>query len=247
MGSAAGPESVRPRETTVPIRGARRATAQTRTASAFTAPHATGWVTIDVTETVSLLERLKGTRNFRDVEVSPILVVARALCLALPRTPELNASWDEENQEIVHRNYVNLGIAVGSPQGPIVPNIKDANLLGLPELAGALGELSRTAQTGGTRPADLSGGSFTIADLDALGLDAATAILSPGESGLLTFGAIRRKPWVVTRNGRKTVAARDIMTLGLSSDHRVIDGEQASKLLTDVASILEDPEAALFV
>ncbi|HWM00157.1 MAG TPA: dihydrolipoamide acetyltransferase family protein [Nocardioidaceae bacterium] len=229
------------RETRIPVKGVRKMTAQAMVSSAFTAPHVTEWITIDATRTVRFVERLRTHREFRDVKVSPLLVVARAVCLAVRRTPEVNATWDEAAQEIVRKHYVNLGIAAATPRGLVVPNIKDADQLSLRELAGALGELTTTAREGKTQPGDMQGGSFTITNVGVFGVDAGTPIINPGESAILCMGAIRQQPWV--HKGR--IKARWVTQLALSFDHRIVDGEQGSRYLADVAAIVEDPATAL--
>jgi 2-oxoisovalerate dehydrogenase E2 component (dihydrolipoyl transacylase) len=229
------------REVRIPIKGVRKVTAQAMVASAFTAPHVTEWVTLDATRTMKMVERLRRHRDFRDVKVSPLLIVARAVCLAVRRTPEINATWEDATQEIVVKRYVNLGIAAATPRGLLVPNIKDADSLDAVTLAQALGELTRVARDGKTPPADQAGGTFTITNVGVFGVDAGTPILNPGESGILAMGAIRRQPWVV---GNK-IKPRWITTLALSFDHRVVDGEQGSRFLADVAAIVEDPGSAL--
>jgi len=108
-------------------------TAQAMVASAFTAPHVTEWVTVDVSATMELVERLRKDREFRDVKVTPLLVLAKAMCLALRRNPGVNASWDEAAQEIVLKHYVNLGIAAATPRGLVVPNVKDADRMSMRE------------------------------------------------------------------------------------------------------------------
>ncbi len=228
-------------ETRIPVKGVRKMTAQAMVASAFTAPHVTEWITLDATRTMKMVERLRHDRQFRDVKVSPLLVVARAVCLAMRRTPELNASWDEAAQEIVLKPHVHLGIAAATPRGLIVPNIKYAERRSTSELATALGGLTATAREGKTQPADMSGGTFTITNVGVFGVDAGTPILNPGESGILCVGAIRKQPWVV---GTK-IRPRWITTLALSFDHRVVDGAQGSTFLADVASIVQDPGSAL--
>jgi len=215
--------------------------AQAMVDSAFTAPHVTEWVTVDVTKTMKYVERLKAHRDFRDVKVSPLLVVAKAICLAARRTPEINAAWDDNAQEIVFKNYVNLGIAAATPRGLVVPNVKDAGQLSLRELGSAISELTATAREGRTQPAQMSGGTFTITNVGVFGVDAGTPIINPGESAILCFGAVRRQPWV--HKGR--VKARDLTTLALSFDHRLIDGAKGSAFLADVAGILEDPSSAM--
>jgi 2-oxoisovalerate dehydrogenase E2 component (dihydrolipoyl transacylase) len=228
-------------ERRVPVKGVRKTMAQAMVSSAFGAPHVTEWVTLDATRTMKLVERLRGSRDFRDVKVSPLLVVARAVCLAARRTPELNATWDEAAQEIVLKDYVNLGIAAATPRGLVVPNIKSAERLAARELARALHELVDVARSGRTAPADMSGGTFTITNVGVFGVDSGTPILNPGESGILAMGAIRRQPWVVAGK----VKPRWVTTLALSFDHRVADGEQGSRFLADVASIVEDPGNSL--
>ncbi len=226
------------RETRVPIKGVRKATAQAMVASAFTAPHVTEFVTFDITRTMRLVQELKTDPAFTGLKVSPLLLVAKALLVAIKRNPEINASWDEANQEIVHKGYVNLGIAAATPRGLIVPNIKDAQAKTLPELARALGELVATAREGRTAPADMQGGTVTITNVGVFGVDTGTPILNPGESAILAFGAVKDQPWV--HKGK--VKPRQVTTLALSFDHRLVDGELGSKVLADTAAILEYPK-----
>ncbi len=236
------------RETREPVKGVRKIMAGAMVQSAFTAPHVTEWVTLDCTATVELVERLRSRRELRDVKVSPLLVLAKAVLLAMKRAPEINSWWDDaagEHGEVVYRHYVNLGIAAATPRGLVVPNIKDADQLTLPELASALGELTATAREGRTQPAEMAGGTFTITNVGVFGVDAGTPIINPGESAILCFGAIRKQPWVVTRDGVDEIVPRSVTTLALSFDHRHVDGELGSRFLADVASILEDPASAL--
>lgn len=226
----------------IPIKGVRKMTAEAMVASAFTAPHVTEWVTIDVTRTMELVSSLKADTNFAGVRVSPLLVVAKAVCLAARRTPEINATWDEAAQEIVLKGAVNLGIAAATPRGLVVPNIVGAESMTMLELANALGELTRTAREGRTQPAQMAGGSFTITNVGVFGIDAGTPILNPGEAGILAVGAINKRPWV---GADDEIVARWVTTLALSFDHRVVDGEQGSKFLADVAAILSEPGLGL--
>lgn len=221
-------------------------TAQAMVGSAFTAPHVTEWITVDVTRTVELVERLKGDREFRDVKVTPLLVLAKAMCLAARRHPDINATWDEGAQEIVVKHYVNLGIAAATPRGLVVPNIKDADLMTMRELADALAALTATAREGRTQPADMAGGTITITNVGVFGVDTGTPIINPGESAIMAFGVIRKQPWVVTgADGVDEIAIRQVTTLGLSFDHRLVDGELGSRYLATVAAILEDPARGL--
>lgn len=226
----------------IPIKGVRKMTAEAMVSSAFTAPHVTEWVTLDVSRTMELVAQLKTDDRFAGVRVSPLLIVARAVCLAMRRTPELNSTWDEAAQEIVLKGSVNLGIAAATPRGLVVPNIVGADSMSLPELAQAFGELIATAREGKTQPAQMAGGSFTITNIGVFGIDAGTPILNPGESGILAVGAINKRPWV---GDDDEIVARWVTTLALSFDHRVVDGEQGSRFLADVAAILANPALAL--
>ncbi|KAA1395561.1 dihydrolipoamide acetyltransferase family protein [Aeromicrobium ginsengisoli] len=226
----------------IPIKGVRKMTAEAMVSSAFTAPHVTEWVTVDVSRTMELVTQLKTDDRFTGVRVSPLLIVARAVCLAMRRTPELNATWDDAAQEIVLKGAVNLGIAAATPRGLVVPNIVGADSMTMPELAQAFAELIATARDGKTQPAQMSGGSFTITNIGVFGIDAGTPILNPGESGILAVGAINKRPWV---GDDDEIVARWVTTLALSFDHRVVDGEQGSRFLADVAAILRDPALAL--
>ncbi|MGD3105383.1 dihydrolipoamide acetyltransferase family protein [Streptomyces sp. YGL11-2] len=226
------------RERRVPVKGVRKATAQAMVASAFTAPHVTEFITVDVTRTMKLVQELKQDPDMAGLRVNPLLLVAKAFLVALKRHPEVNAAWDEAHQEIVYKDYVNLGIAAATPRGLIVPNIKDAGAKALPQLAAELGELVATAREGKTSPAAMSGGTVTITNVGVFGVDTGTPILNPGESAILAFGAVKLQPWV----HKGEVKPRHVTTLALSFDHRLIDGELGSKLLADIAAILERPK-----
>ncbi|MFG2814517.1 dihydrolipoamide acetyltransferase family protein [Streptomyces sp. NPDC048410] len=226
------------RETRIPVKGVRKATAQAMIGSAFTAPHVTEFVTVDVTRTMKLVEELKQDKEFQGLRVNPLLLIAKALLVAIKRNPEVNASWDEAAQEIVLKHYVNLGIAAATPRGLIVPNIKDAQDKTLPQLSAALGELVTTAREGKTSPAAMQGGTVTITNVGVFGVDTGTPILNPGESAILAVGAIKLQPWV--HKGK--VKPRQVTTLALSFDHRLVDGELGSKVLADIAAILEQPK-----
>ncbi|WP_125611044.1 dihydrolipoamide acetyltransferase family protein [Specibacter cremeus] len=229
------------REVRTPIKGVRKFTAEAMVASAFTAPHVTEFLTVDVTDGMAFLDRLRASRDFADLKLTPLTLAARAVCVALARTPELNSRWDGERNEIVTMKYVNLGIAAATPRGLMVPNIKDAHLMDLRALSGALSELAQTARAGRTAPSDLAGGTFSITNVGVFGIDAGTPILNPGEAGILAMGAVRRQPW--EHDG--AIALRQVLTLSLSFDHRLVDGAQGARLLTDVAAIMADPAMAL--
>jgi pyruvate dehydrogenase E2 component (dihydrolipoamide acetyltransferase) len=224
-----------------PIRGVRKATAAAVTGSAFTAPHVTEFLAVDVTATMQLRDRLRATREFADVKLTPLAFVAKAVCLAAKRTPEINAHWDEDAGEIAFYERVQLGIAAATPRGLIVPKVRDADTLSLRELAVAIGELTETARAGKTPPSDLVNGTFTITNVGVFGVDTGTPILNPGEAGILAVGAIKPTPWVVDGE----LGVRTVCQLALSFDHRLVDGEQGSRFLADVGALLTDPGIAL--
>jgi 2-oxoisovalerate dehydrogenase E2 component (dihydrolipoyl transacylase) len=233
--------SARGGERRIPIKGVLKSMAAAMVESAFTAPQVTVFTTVDVTPMMELVERLRTTKDLADVRVTPLLVVAKALLLAVKRNPLLNATWDEAAQEIVVKDYVNLGIAAATPRGLLVPNIKNAGALPLPDLASELQKLVSTARDGKTPPADMQGGTITITNVGVFGMDNGTPILNPGESAILCFGAVRDMPWV--HEGQ--IAVRKVTQLSLAFDHRVVDGQTGSQFLADVAALLSDP--ALFL
>jgi 2-oxoisovalerate dehydrogenase E2 component (dihydrolipoyl transacylase) len=224
-------------EERIPVRGVRKHTAAAMVASAFTAPHVTEFLQVDVTETMAAVRRARELPEFAEVKVSPLLFVAKALLVAVGRHPMVNSTWDEATQEIVVKPYVNLGIAVAAERGLLVPNVKGAQALSLAGLARALDELAATARSGKATPADLTGGTITITNVGVFGVDAGTPILTPGEAAILAFGQVRDAPWV----HQGELAVRKVTTLSLSFDHRIVDGELGSAVLRDVGSMLEDP------
>jgi len=242
--AAAGPAGAPAgRETRIPVKGVRKHTAAAMVASAFSAPHVTEFITVDVTPMIDLRDRVAARPEFKNLKVSPLLFVAKAVLLAAKRTPEINASWDEAAGEIVLKHYVNLGIAAATDRGLIVPNIKDAEQLSLIELARVIGELTETARAGKTAPDDMSGGTITITNVGVFGVDTGTPILNPGEAGIVAFGAVRKMPWVVDDQ----IVPRWVTQLAVSFDHRIVDGQQGSQFLADVAAVLADPAMALLL
>jgi 2-oxoisovalerate dehydrogenase E2 component (dihydrolipoyl transacylase) len=229
------------REERIAVRGVRKHTAAAVSASAFTAPHVTEFLQADVTASMAAVGRLRDLAEFEGLRVSPLLLVAKAVLVAVSRHPVINSSWDERAQEIVVKHYVNLGIAAATERGLIVPNIKDAHLTSLPGLARALADLTATARAGKTQPADLTGGTITITNVGVFGVDAGTPILTPGEAAILAFGQVREMPWV----HRGQIAVRQVTTLSLSFDHRIVDGDLGSAFLRDVGAMLADPVAML--
>lgn len=230
-----------PRETRIPIRGVRKHTAEAMVRSAFTAPHVTVFLTVDITETMRFITSLREDRSLTGHRFGVLTVAAKAVCVALRQHPELNSSWHEDAGEIVQFGYVNLGIAAATDRGLVVPHVPDADALNLIELSDAIGELAQTARSGRTSPERMRGGTFTITNVGVFGVDAGTPILNPGEAGILALGAVSRRPWEF----EGAVALRDVTTLALSFDHRLVDGEQGARFLAAVGAILRDPARAM--
>ena len=223
----------------VPVKGVRKATAKAMVDSAFSAPHVSIFVDVDASRTMEFVKRLKASRDFEGIKVSPLLILAKAVIWAAARNPSVNAAW--AGDEIHVKHFMNLGIAAATPRGLMVPNIKDAQDLSLKELAVALNELATTARAGKTPPADMRGGTLTITNIGALGIDTGTPIINPGEVAIVAFGTIKQKPWVLDGE----VIPRWITTLGGSFDHRVVDGDLSARFMADVAAILEEPALLL--
>jgi 2-oxoisovalerate dehydrogenase E2 component (dihydrolipoyl transacylase) len=233
------PEWPEEREERIPVKGVRKAIATAMVQSAFSAPHVSVFVDVDATRTMEFVKRLKNSPDFAGVKVSPLLILAKAIIWAVRRNPTVNSTWTDK-EIIVHR-YVNLGVAAATPRGLIVPNVKDAQQMSLLELAQSLEQLTLNARDGKTSPAEMTGGTITVTNIGVFGMDTGTPILNPGEVGILALGTIKQKPWVVDGE----VRPRFVTTLGASFDHRVVDGDVASRFLADVASVVEEPALLL--
>ena len=233
------PEWPSEREERIPVKGVRKAIAKAMVSSAFTAPHVSVFTDVNATRTMEFVKRLKASPDFAGVRVSPLLVMAKAVIWAVQRNPTVNSSWTDT--EIIVRHYVNLGIAAATPRGLIVPNLKEAQDLTLLQLAQALEQLTLTARDGKSTPADMSSGTITITNLGSYGMDTGTPILNPGEVAIVALGAIKQKPWVIDGEVRPAY----VTTVGASFDHRVVDGDVASRFTADVASVLEEPALLL--
>lgn len=223
----------------IPVRGVRKATAKAMVSSAFSAPHVSIFVDVDASRTMEFVKRLKKSRHFEGVKVTPLLVLAAAVIWAAERNPQVNATWTDSEIQIKH--FMNLGIAAATPRGLMVPNIKDAQELSLRELAVALNNLTTRAREGKTQPAEMANGTLTITNIGSLGIDTGTPIINPGEVAIVAFGTIKQKPWVVDGE----VIPRWVTTLGGSFDHRVVDGDLSARFMADVAAILEEPALLL--
>ncbi|WP_211877397.1 dihydrolipoamide acetyltransferase family protein [Pseudarthrobacter albicanus] len=229
----------------IPVKGVRKATAKAMVESAFAAPHVSIFVDVDASRTMEFVKRLKASRDFEGIKVSPLLILSKAVIWAAARNPSVNATWvdspDGASAEIHVKHFMNLGIAAATPRGLMVPNIKNAQDLSLKELALALNDLATTARAGKTQPSQMQGGTLTITNIGALGIDTGTPIINPGEVAIVAFGTIKQKPWVLDGE----VIPRWITTLGGSFDHRVVDGDLSARFMADVAAILEEPALLL--
>jgi pyruvate dehydrogenase E2 component (dihydrolipoamide acetyltransferase) len=220
-----------------PVRGIIRTMAAAMTESASTIPAVAEWVEVDVTRSRELLERMRTMPQFTDVSVTPLLLVARACLAAMQQEPRLNGVFDADAQEIVHRASVNLGIAVASDRGLVVPHVAAAETLTLSELARSIGDVVRRTRDGEVSPAELVGATFTITNVGVFGVDGGTPMIAPGQSAILAVGAWHERPWV----DRGQLVVRTTCTLSLSFDHRFIDGATGSRFLRRVADVLEEP------
>ena len=233
------PEVPSSAEERIPVKGVRKAIATAMVKSAFTAPHVSIFVDVDATRTMEFVKRLKNSVDFAGVKVTPLLVMAKAMIWAVRRNPMVNSTWTDA--EIIVHNFVNLGIAAATPRGLIVPNIKAAHDMSLLQLAQAIEQLATTARDGKTTPADMQDGTITITNVGVFGVDTGTPILNPGEVAIVALGSIRKKPWVVDDE----IAVRQVTTIGATFDHRVVDGDVASRFVADVASVIEEPALLL--
>ncbi|MEV0707912.1 dihydrolipoamide acetyltransferase family protein [Nocardia aurea] len=230
-------DAVVPAGSTHPVSPVRRATAEAVSASFFSAPHATVFLESDATGTVELVDRYRADSRFRPAGVTASAVVAAAVSIAAIEVPEINSAWDGVSEVITRYHAVNLGIAVATDRGLLVPNIVDAQRLSIIELAEAIGDLVSRARAGKLTPAEFTGGTITISNVGSLGIDTATPIVNRGESAILCVGAIAKRPRVVD----DAVVARWTVPLSLSFDHRLIDGDTAARALVRIAAILRDP------
>ena len=233
--------STGPKEERIPVKGVLRAMSEAMVQSAFSAPHAAVWVRVDATRTVELLAGLKKHPNLANVRLSPLTIVALALCDAARHFPGLNSSFDAANSEVIVRRSVNLGIAADTPRGLIVPNIKGADELDLVGMANALNVLVDKARNGTTTPNEMIGTTLTITNVGPFGVDAAMPILPPGTGAILAVGQIAKSPWVIDDE----IVVRHVVELALAFDHRQIDGAMASRVLSHVGAFLGDPATAM--
>ena len=229
----------------VPVRGVRKVTAKAVKESLDTKALVTAFLTCDVTPTMELVNRLRADRRFKGLRVSPLTVWCKAVCLAMGRTPIINAAWDDATDQIVFRDHINLGIAAATPRGLMVPVVRDAQDMTMLELATEITRIVAIAKEDKLQPPDYADGTFSITNVGVFGLDAGTPVVNRTESAILVLGALARRPWVVGTGDDERVVPRWVTTMSLGFDHRLIDGEQGSTFLHDVAEILSDPASAM--
>jgi pyruvate dehydrogenase E2 component (dihydrolipoamide acetyltransferase) len=230
-----------PKEERIPVKGVLRSMAEAMVQSAFTQPRAAVWVRVDATRTMDLLASLKQQPNLAGVRLSPLTIVALALCDAARHFPGINSSFDSATNEVIVRRTVNLGIAADTPRGLIVPNIKGADQLDLVGMAAALSVLVEKARQGTTTPNEMIGTTLSITNVGPFGVDAAIPILPPGTGAILAVGQIAKAPWV----DNDEVVVRHVVELALAFDHRQVDGAMASAVLAHIGRFLHDPAAAI--
>ncbi|WP_148279637.1 dihydrolipoamide acetyltransferase family protein [Acidipropionibacterium acidipropionici] len=232
-------------ERRVRIQGVRKVTAQAMKESIDTKALVTSFITCDVSRSMELVDKLRKDRKFKGLRVSPLTLWCRAACLAMTRTPVINARWDDESGEIVYNRDINLGIAAATPRGLMVPVLRGAQDMNLLELAQELTRIIAIAKEDRLTPSDYSGGTFSISNVGVFGLDAGTPVVNRTESALLVLGTIARRPWVIGEGAEEKIVPRWVTTMSLGFDHRLVDGEQGSIFLHDVAEILSEPDTAL--
>jgi pyruvate dehydrogenase E2 component (dihydrolipoamide acetyltransferase) len=230
-----------PKEERIAVKGVLRSMSDAMVQSAFSAPHAAVWVRVDATRTVELLDSLKLRPSLAGVRLSPLTIVALAMCDGARHYPGINSSFDAANAEVVVRRSVNLGIAANTPRGLIVPSIKGADQLDLFAMANALNTLVDKARAGTTTPEEMLGTTLTITNVGPFRVDGAMPILPPGTGAIVAVGQIAKAPWVVA----DAVVVRHVVELSMSFDHRQVDGAMASAFLAHVGHFLEDPAAAM--
>ena len=223
----------------VPLRGVRRATARRLTESIRKAVHVTHFDEADASVLIALRDKMKGEAEARGTKLTYLPFIVKALVEALKLHPMLNATVDEESEEIIVKKYYNIGIAVDVPDGLIVPVVKGADMKTVFEIAEDIGNLARAARARTLDLADLKGGTFSITNVGAIGGDAATPIINYPEVAILATMRIGKR--VRAENG--AVIVKTTLPLCLSFDHRVVDGAEAARFSRDLVKLLESPAA----
>jgi pyruvate dehydrogenase E2 component (dihydrolipoamide acetyltransferase) len=234
------------RERREPFRGVRKTIADAMVRSKYSAPHVTHHDEVDVTALVEARGRLKPRAEERGIRLTYMPFIMKAVTAALKEFPEMNAVIDEDNEEIVYRDYYNLGVATATDVGLMVPVVDDVDRKGLLQLSSEMNELVSKARERSISPDELRGSTFTVTNIGGIGGEYATPILNYPESGILAVGEIKRKPRVVTdAHGTESIEPRSVLTLSLSFDHRLIDGAVGAQFTNTLMEYLENPELLL--
>jgi 2-oxoisovalerate dehydrogenase E2 component (dihydrolipoyl transacylase) len=230
-----------PAEERIPVRAIRRTIAERMARSYGEIPHVTEWLQLDATELMKLRDDLRAAPEAEGIKMSPLPVMVKALIAALRRHPWINGSWDAATGEIIVKHVFHIGIATDTERGLLVPVVRDADQLSVFEIAREISRLAQAARDGTITPAELTGSTITITNVGSFGMDSGTPIINYPEASILATGAIAKRPWVVNDE----IVARDVMTLALSFDHRIIDGAEAGRFLRYLGDLIEKP-ARLF-
>ena len=225
----------------VPYAGVRKVIGDRLSESKFTAPHLYFTQKVNMEDVIALRKKVNAAQ---DKKTSVTDFIARATVIALQKYPEMNSSLVGDT--IIKYKSVNLGIAVASPTGLIVPNIKDSQNLSVVELSKASTPLFEKAREGKLAIDEYSGGTFTISNLGMFGIENFTAIINPPEVGILSISSTKDEPFVVTKeDGSKEIQIKPMMNIQLTVDHRIIDGLLAAQFVTEIKKLLENPISLL--
>ncbi|MEY7849392.1 2-oxo acid dehydrogenase subunit E2 [Natrarchaeobius sp. A-rgal3] len=233
------------RERREPFRGVRKRIAEAMVESKYSAPHVTHHDEADVTALVEARERLKPHAEEQGIRLTYMPFIMKAVVAALKEYPEMNAVLDEANEEIVYRDYYNLGVATATDVGLMVPVVEEAGHKELLQLSSEMNELVQKARERSISPDELRGSTFTVTNVGGIGGEYATPIINYPEAGILAIGEIKRKPRIVDRDGEESIEPRSVLTLSLSFDHRLIDGAVGARFTNTVIEYLENPELLL--
>jgi len=225
----------------IPLREVRRSIAKAMVKSKYTAPHVSAMDDADVTELWQIREKEKKVAETKGIKLTILPFIIKAAVAGLTEHPYLNATLDDENEEIVLKKYINIGLATDTPEGLMVPVVKLSKEKSIFELAQELTQLTEKARNRTIDLADLKGGTFTITNYGAVRGTYGTPIINYPEVAILGVGKIQDRP--VVRDGK--VVVRKILPLSISFDHRVVDGAEAARFLNTVISRLEDPDLIL--
>lgn len=231
------PSGYAERESREPLRGVRKAIARQMSASHLYAARTLAVDEADLSRLVDLRERLKPRAESRGVRLSYLPFVFKALVWALQQYPDVNSSLDEATAEIVHKTYYNLGLAVATEAGLVVPVVRDADTLSILEIGREINRLADKARAGELAPADMHGSSFSVTNIGSIGTLFSFPIINVPDAAILGVHAVKERPVAV--DGQ--VVVRPMMYLSLSFDHRLVDGAEAARFLKEVIRLLEDP------